>query len=274
MRIWVFYGCFLLFSCVSEPKEAVVATHTKDTVITSATAELPINTTDTDLSFAKEDLSAEEPPAPPAPVKQPSGVYRFLLPKEDGHRILHTVSFSPGTFRLQEEFYDKKDSIVVTEGTWAPSRDFIWLYKEQVVRGRYTWSGDTLQYYSPRLKKTFPLEKLTSIRTREVWQQKKGEGALLYAVGNEPFWSAEITGADTLVVNMPDWNAPLRVKLAAETNDADSTVYRTVNDSIEVRVYPLFCSDGMSDFLYTQKVRMVYKGQTYIGCGEKLRSSN
>lgn len=226
------------------------------------------------MSFAKEDLSAEEPPAPPSPVKRPSGVYRFLLPEEDGHKILHTISFSHGTFRLQEEYGDKRDSIVVTEGTWAPTRDFIWLYKEQVVRGRYTWNGDTLQYYSPRLKKTFPMEKLKSIRTREIWQQKGEEGAMLYAVGNEPFWSAEITREDTLVVSMPDWNAPLRVKVAAETNATENTVYRAVNDSIQVTVYPIFCSDGMSDFLYTKRVRMVYKGQTYEGCGEKLRSSH
>jgi uncharacterized membrane protein len=55
---------------------------------------------------------------------------------------------------------------------------------------------------------------------------------------------------------------------------ADSTVYTADNDSLLVTVYPLFCSDGMSDFLYTQKIKLVYKGQTYTGCGERLRRAN
>jgi uncharacterized membrane protein len=200
-------------------------------------------------------------------------VYRFLLPDEGGQKILHTISFSRGTFRLQEEYGDKRDSVVITEGTWAPSREYIWLYRDQIVRGRYLWVGDTLQYYSPRLKKTFPMQKVEPVAANDLWQRKREDGSLLYAVGTEPFWSVEVTGQDTLVVNMPDWTAPLRVKVAAETNTTDSTVYRDVNDSIQLTVYPLFCSDGMSDFLYTQRIRMVYKGQTYKGCGEKLRSS-
>ena len=272
MRSWVIYGCVLLFSCGTEPKETAVSNPSTDTVITPASLDTPTSRADTNLSFAKEDVLAEEP-APLPPMKRPSGVYRFLLPEEGGQKILHTVSFLPGTFRLQEEYGDKRDSVVVTNGTWSPSRDFIWLYRDQVVRGRYTWQGDTLQYYSPRLKKSFPMEKLTSIRTREVWQQKKEEGAVLYAVGNEPFWSAEITTGDTLVVNMPDWNAPLRVKVQVDNTAADSTVYTAINDSLQVAVFPFYCSDGMSDFLYTQRVKMIYKGQAYKGCGEKFRSA-
>jgi uncharacterized membrane protein len=270
MRVWVIYGCLVLLSCGAEPKESATTSRTTDTTITTTAAEIP---SETDLSFAKDDTPAEEPQAPP-PTKRPSGVYRFLLPEEGGQKILHTVSFSSGTFRLQEEYGEKWDSVVVTEGTWAPSRDFIWLYKDQVVRGRYTWNGDTLQYYSPRLKKTFPMEKLSPVRTRDVWQQKRAEGALLFAVGNEPFWSAEITRDDTLLVSMPDWNEPLRVKITAANTSSDSTVYTTTSDSLQVTLYPRFCNDGMSDFLYTKRVKLVYKGQTYQGCGERFRSFN
>jgi uncharacterized membrane protein len=39
-------------------------------------------------------------------------------------------------------------------------------------------------------------------------------------------------------------------------------------------IYPRFCSDGMSDFLYTQQVKMVYKGKTYKGCGERLHPAH
>ena len=271
MRIWVIYGCFLFFSCGSEPKEPAAVTLAADTAIAVTAMDTIIDTADTDLNFAKEDVPAEPPALPP--VKRPSGFYRFLLTDENGEKILHTISFSPGRFRLQEEYGSQRDSIVVTTGTWAPSRDFIWLYKDQVVRGRYTWEGDTLQYYSPRLKEKFPMQKLEPVAGRDVWQRKRAEGTVLYAVGTEPFWSAEITGQDTLVVNMPDWSAPLRVKVNAANVTADSTVFTSPNDSLQVTIYPLFCSDGMSDFLYTNRVKLVYKQQTYNGCGERFRSA-
>lgn len=238
-----------------------------DTVFTVTTTDTLNANADTSLNVAGSQEPEKQPPVPP-PIKQPSGVYRFWLPTEEGEKTLHTISFSPGTFRLQEEYGDRRDSVVVTEGTWSPTRGFIWLYKGQVVWGRYTWQGDTLQYYSPRLRKSFPMQKLTPVAARNVWQEKKGAGAVLYAIGTEPFWSAEITKEDTLVVNMPDWSTPLRVKVAGASATADSTLYATVNDSLQLTVYPLFCSDGMSDFLYTKRIRMVYKGQTYRGCGE------
>jgi uncharacterized membrane protein len=267
MKVWVIGGCFLLLSCGSEPKEPAVAIQTTDTAVA------PVNTTstsNTDLNFAKNEPPAEDLPVA-APVKRPSGVYRFLLPGEGSQKILHTVAFQSGSFRLQEEYPGKKDSIVVTQGTWAPSSGFIWLYRDQIVRGRYTWKGDTLQYYSPRLKKTFSMEKLAPVSANKIWQTKKQEGAVLYAVGTEPFWSVEITHQDSVVLSMPDWNAPLKVKLNAANAAKDSTVYAAGNDSLLVTVYPFFCSDGMSDFLYTQKVKVLYKGQTYSGCGERLR---
>jgi uncharacterized membrane protein len=270
MRVWLVCGCLYLLSCGTGPDDKASYTRATDSSFTHA-SELPV--TNNDLNFAKDEQVTEELPATP-PVKKPSGVYRFLLPEENGKKILHTVSFSTTSFRLQEEYSDKRDSIVVTQGTWAPSAGFIWLYRDQVVRGRYSWKGDTLQYYSPRLKKSFAMEKLTSVRVNNVWQTKKAEGVALYAVGTEPFWSVELSRQDSLVLNMPDWNAPLRVKVATASASADSTVYTADNDSLSVTIYPLFCSDGMSDFLYTQKIKLVYKGQTYTGCGERLRRAN
>ena len=272
MRIWVIYGCLLLCSCGQEPKEPAAPTLSTDTAIVASAPAAASDTNKADLDFANDETPEEKPPAPP-PVKRPLGVYRFMLSDETGEKILHTISFSPGAFRLQEEYGTQKDSIVITEGTWAPSRDFIWLYKDQVMRGRYTWQGDTLQYYSPRLKEKFPMRKLEPAAGNDLWQRKRADGALLYAVGTEPFWNAEITGQDTLVVNMPDWNAPLRLPVNAASTTTDSTVYKTENDSVRVTVYPLFCSDGMSDFLYTKKVTLTYKGQSYRGCGESFRTA-
>ena len=265
------YGSFLLLSCGTEPKErATTVTKTADTTPV-VPASVKVTATDTDNSFAKEAEPKALPVAPP--LKSPSGVYRFLLPYEDG-KILHTIEFYPGTYKLQEEYPGKKDSIVITEGTWAPSTGYIWIYKDQIARGRYTWNGDALQYYSPRVKKNFAMEKLTPVTVNEVWQTKRSQGELLHGVGTEPFWSIDVTHNDTLVLSMPELPAPVRLKITGITAAKDSTLFTAANDSLRLVVYPLFCSDGMSDFLYTRRLKMVYKGQTYKGCGEMLAAAH
>lgn len=268
MRNLIFYTCLFLFSCGLEPKEKErTVSFSNDTVATTS----PVTATaDTDVSFAMDTVTATLPKRPP--VKRPSGTYEFFLAEEDGSHVRHTIAFYPGTFRLQEEY--NRDSLVVTEGTWAPTREFIWLYKDQVVRGRYTWKGDTLQYFNPGSKKMFALNKLTPVTTNAVWQTKKREGQQLYGVGTEPFWSVAITKDDSLVVNMPEWKAPLRAKITGLSAGDDSTVFRAGKDSIRLVVYPYFCSDGMSDFLYTRRLSLVYKGQAYRGCGEFLRAAH
>jgi uncharacterized membrane protein len=261
--------CLLLLACGSEPQNAAITTARKD----STPAVLPPSPSEDPDTIFTPDTETKITAVLPA-IKKPSGIYRFLLPAEGSTQILHTVSFSPGTFRLQEEFRGKGDSTVITEGTWAPSSGFIWLYKDQIVRGRYTWKGDTLQYYSPRLKKTFTMAKLSPASANKVWQTKKKEGIYLYGVGTEPFWSVELTNGDSMVLNMPDWSTPLRTRLSNTSLARDSTVYSAAFDSLELTVYPFFCNDGMSEFLYRQKIKINYKGQTYRGCGEVLATNH
>ena len=268
MRSWFLYSCILIVSCGLEPeKKDSVVSSVPDTVAQSSQV---ITTADTDVSFARDTAIVK--PVVRTPVKKPSGTYQFLLPAEDGKKILHTIAFYRGTFRLQEEY--NRDSLVVTEGTWAPSRDFIWLYKDQVVRGRYTWKGDTLQYFSPEQKKTYAMYPLTPATENAVWQTKRKEGQQLYGVGTEPFWSVEVTKDDSIIVNMPDWNAPLRAKITEASATDESAVFSAVRDSVRLVVHSYFCSDGMSDFLYTKRLELVYKGQTYRGCGEFLRPTH
>lgn len=265
MRRGFVFLVIVLAACGTEPGEATFSEKT-DTAATAITASVT-TAADTFAGLAPDTATAVLPPVPP--LKTPSGTYQCVLPDE-GAGILHTVAFYPNSFRLQEEYLSRKDSTVVAEGTWAPSAGFIWAYKDQVVRSRYTWKGDTLQYYSPRLKKSFPMNRLTQVTANPVWQTKKAEGVHLYAIGTEPFWSVEVTNEDSLLLNMPDWNKPLRAKLSATNLVKDSTIYASYTDSLQLTVYPLFCSDGMSDFLYTKKVKLQYRGQIYRGCGEVL----
>ncbi|HYO22780.1 MAG TPA: hypothetical protein VER36_10265 [Flavisolibacter sp.] len=260
MRWWVTLCFFGLAACGNDPAEKTSSDKTSDST-TSAKPEL--NQLDTTISFAKDTASYQ---SYSPTIKKPSGIYQFLAPYDGNTKILHTVAFYPTSFRLQEEYPGKKDSTVVTEGTWAPSQGFIWLYKEQLVRGRYTWKGDTLQYFSPRLNKKFSLTRLTPASNNKVWMDKKNQGTILFGVGNEPFWSVEITKKDSIVLSMPDWTEPLRVKISTANKAAQQTVYTAATDSLQVTVLPHFCNDGMSDFIYSNKVTVNYKGKTYQGC--------
>ena len=95
----------------------------------------------------------------------------------------------------------------------------------------------------------------------------KKAGAVLYGVGTEPFWGVEIKKQDSIILSMPDWGEPLRVKMSGTTRENNRTIYSAAADSLQVIVSPFFCSDGMSDFTYSHKLTVHYKGHTYKGCG-------
>ncbi len=227
-------------------------------------------------SYAAKPTEAEEVPdavikPKPEQLKSPVGIYRVVFPLDDSLRVEQTVKFyNNKTYQLQERYpANKKDSMVVIQGTFLPSNGYIWLYNEQVARGRYKWKGDTLQYYDPVYKKSYSMTKLQDVLVREVWQQKKAEGLVLYGVGNEPFWSLEINSNDTISFRLADWEQALKLKRKETVSVRDTTIYLGQNDSSQIRlmVLPYFCSDGMSDFTYQNKILVKYNNQTYSGCG-------
>ena len=211
MRWWIIVGCLFFGSCGDEPVEKSVTPTGSDNAAGNSTSKA----LDTSSSFAKDTASHASFTVPE--IKKPSGIYQFELPYEGKGRITHTIAFYPNSFHLEEEYSNTKDSVVVTEGTWTPSQGFIWLYKEQLVRGRYVWKGDTLQYFNPRLNKKFSMTKLTPASANPVWQTLKKQGAVLYGVGTEPFWSVEVKRQDSIILSMPDWTEPLRVKFSSTT---------------------------------------------------------
>jgi uncharacterized membrane protein len=215
----------------------------------------------------------EEPPLPeapaPPPLRRPAGLYRGMLPAGK-ERMEQVVEFLPDqTYRLQEHYRaEGKDSVVRSSGTWNPSNGYIWLYQDQLVRARYRWKGDTLQYYSPRESRAYSLQSAPSVLASPVWKGKEREGTQLFAIGNEPFWSVSLTASDSLVFQLADWPAPVQLKAAA-SRQADSLVYTAGTDSLPLRLVVLtqYCSDGMSDYTYPRRVRVVYNGRRYEGCG-------
>lgn len=202
-------------------------------------------------------------------IKSPTGIYQTILPSEN--KVEQTIEFNSDlTYQLQEKYFtEKKDSVVITEGTWTPSDGFIWLYKDQVVRGRYKWKGDTLQYFSPVVKKGFSMNRLQDAERNAAWRNKGKQGIVVFGLGNEPFWNVELTNKDSLSFLLSEWEHPLRMKIDSSFNDNDSIAYTAHRDSVQIRVtiFPHFCSDGMSDFIYRNKVKVQYNQQVYTGCG-------
>ncbi len=193
-------------------------------------------------------------------IQEPSGVYQTVLPGNIGHIVAFN---SDHTFQLQESFAN--DSTIVITGNWSPSNGYIWLYKDQVVRARYRWKGKQLEYYNPAQKKGFPMNPMQDIATNTTWQKKKDEGISFFGIGNEPFWNVSIDKNDSLSFRLADWKESLKT-VVVKKQSGDSLLYHS-GDSIHLTILPHFCSDGMSDNVYRNSVKIQYKKEVFRGCG-------
>ena len=202
-------------------------------------------------------------------TKVPVGFYRAILPCEGCGGIEHTIHFlSNKTYKLEETKLGKAPQTSVTFGSFNPSSGTIWAYKGQVVKARYTWKADTLHYLLPD-NRQIAMQKLTAATDNDAWRRKGKEGLAFYGVGNEPFWNLEIGKRNTIAFHQSEWTQPLRFTNISTLRQGDSILYTAASDSaaLKVTVYNRFCSDGMSDFIYTHNLKVVFNGKTFTGCG-------
>ncbi|MFN2438783.1 MAG: copper resistance protein NlpE N-terminal domain-containing protein [Chitinophagaceae bacterium] len=202
-------------------------------------------------------------------TKLPLGFYQVMLPCADCKAIEHTVFFNDDlSYRIEEKRWDKQADISSTTGNWRPNEGKIWAYENDKVRARYIWRGDTLLYIEPS-DNTIIMQKLSTALQNEVWRNKKKEGIEFFGIGNEPFWNIEIDEQKYIRFNLAEWAKPISFKAVQPISNADSVMYKTGKDTaaLEVTIYNQFCSDGMSDNIYNNKVRVVYRGIEYNGCG-------
>lgn len=220
-----------------------------------------------DLNAAAQDTTNNIPLPAVQKIKAPNGVYQALI---NDNKVQQTIAFkSDLTYQLQEKYtHAEKDSVVTTEGSWMPSDGFIWLYKDQVARGRYKWKGDTLLFYSPALKKNFSMHHLKEASENLAWKNKSKEGIVFFATGTEPFWNIQLDSKDSISLLLADWQHPLKFKADSNFSNKDSTGYLAKNDSAQIRVtiFPHFCSDGMSDYVYRNKIKVQLNQKVYNGC--------
>jgi len=208
-------------------------------------------------------------------TKSPIGFYGATLPCANCKGIEHTVFFNPDlTFRLEEARLGTKE-LTKTEGRWQAVEGKIFLYKNDTVKARYTWQADTL-YYLDEADRLFALRTLPAAGNNPSWKERGERGTLFFGTGTEPFWSIEVDKKNGLSFHLAEWKTPKTFKPSVPVTAGDSTVYSSKSDSSSLRVTisSAFCSDGMSDFIYTNKVRVVYNGQVYLGCGLLYKDSS
>lgn len=260
----LFFILFFAIACKDPAKKFESQTEKKDTAIVESN-DVDINNASSEVTDADDNVSLPVVKRP----KSPNGIYQTKLPLDN--RIEQTIAFNNDfTYHLQEKYLnEEKDSVITTKGTWTPSDGYIWLYKDQIAIGRYKWKGDTLQYYSPALKKSFSMRSLQDAAKNKAWRNKSKEGAIVFATGTEPFWSFQLNKNDSLSFLLADQKKPFMAKVDSSFSNSDSTGYFAEADStkIKVTIFPYFCSDGMSDFIYRNKVKVHYNQQVYTGCG-------
>jgi NlpE-like protein len=224
-----------------------------------------------DTNAADKDSILEKPLPFPKPIKKPQGVYQTILPYSEG--IEQTIAFyNDFTYRLQEKYINtKKDSVLITTGNWSPSDGYIWLYKNQIVRARYSWKGDSLQYFSPYFKKTFSMHPLKNALENAVLRNKKTEGIILYGAGNQSLWNVELNDKDSVSFSLAEWAKPIVLKINSAASTADSSIFFAKNDSTQLKIIalPFFCTDG--EFVYRNKIKVEYNNHVYSGCGVLFR---
>jgi len=273
VKIGSLFSLLFICSCSNHQQDKAVSIHEDSNVTVADTLQGSVSSNSYSAKPADPGSMGMDAPikAKADQLKSPVGIYRVVFPLEDSMKIEQTVKFyNNKTYQLQERYPgSKKDSMVTIQGTFLPSNGYIWLYQEQVARGRYKWKGDTLQYYDPSYKKSYSMVKLQDVLERDIWQEKKAQGLVLYGVGNEPFWSLEVNSNDTISFRLADWEQALKLKRKETLSSKDTTVYLAQNDSAQIKlmVLPYFCSDGMSDFTYQNKILVKYNNQTYSGCG-------
>ena len=242
----------IFFSCNQNPaKEKTVfvndTTHVQDTVI-----------------FIKDSTMASD-----FADSLPNGAYQGMYPCKGCEGIQQTILFtSDKKYRLEELTWGKSSLPKKTEGIWEKKNGMVWMYQPGKAPIKFFLRKDSL--YTDSLQYALVKRELATINPS--WKQKQTEGIDFIGIGNEPFWSLEIDNEKMILFKLADSKKPVILPVEKPIITKDSTLYNLKYESNPLRIviYPQFCSDGMSNFLYQYKVTVMYKGTLYKGCGVQL----
>jgi uncharacterized membrane protein len=241
-----------------------------------ATDTLTIKSTDT-VRLTRDSIINQ-----PVSYAIPAGFYQGMLPCKSCEGIQQTILFeSDNSFKTEEVNWGTKTPPKKQEGKWEKKSDTILLYVNNKLASKFRFHLDSLVTLFRDGKaidagdmQNYLLLRKTSAGANTAWREKGEQGIDFYGVGNEPFWNIEIDNEKMILFKLADWQKPVIVPIEKPKIYNDSTVY-IIPDStrLHITIINEFCSDGMSDFLYEQKIQVRYKGQLYKGCGMWLGSS-
>jgi putative lipoprotein len=105
------------------------------------------------------------------------------------------------------------------------------------------------------------------------WDEARARGVVFRGLGTEPFWALEVAGGETpdIHLQLDMGERPLTVA-GATPLPGRAGYHGLANDgsTVELRIAPGDCSDGMSDQTYPVGITLAVGEETYTGCGAFL----
>ena len=264
IHLFLFLGC-IFYSCRDRAREkentSFDTTALPDTIDTIAT---PVDSTVIDTSL--------------------TGLYqsRYTCKGCDGTQQTLLLRVN-GTYELEDLTNDSIPLRRRHTGNWSLVKSNLVLIEENSVVGKFEPRGDSLltrerqgTILHDTLSRKYALVRKETLMDLAVWKSRKQQGIEFYGVGNEPFWNIEIDSPSVVKFRLAEWKQPLHFRFASAQNSLDSMVYlvHRSKDSLNITILNQFCSDGMSDFIYPNVVKIMYLGRTYSGCGAFLSPSD
>jgi uncharacterized membrane protein len=212
----------------------------------------------------------------------PIGAYQGIFPCKDCDGIQQTILFNiDKTFREEQMIWSKNESPKKSEGTWERKKGKIELIQNGkpvlgLIKKRDTLFAVIVSGVPVNNSSKYTLTKRTLAINNPVWDKKRLQGVDFAGIGNEPFWSLDIDYEKSISFRLADWKKPITTGIEKPLIIKDSTIYKLKSDTTKwsITIFPHFCSDGMSDYLYTYKVIVKYNGVFYKGCGVELSKKN
>jgi uncharacterized membrane protein len=254
----------ILFSCSEGPQ-------TKKTIVVNDTTKIQ------DTIIVKDSILNST-----IADSLPLGAYQGIFPCKDCDGIQQTILFNiDKTFREEQMIWSKNESPKISEGKWQYKNGKIELTQNNediidLIKKRDTLFAANINGVVVNNSSKYILTKRNLADNNPMWNKKRLRGVDLAGMGNDPFWNLEIDYGKNILFKLADWKKPVIASMEKPLINKDSTIYKLKSDTTKwsVTIFPEFCNDGMSDYLYQYKVNVKYNGILYKGCGVMLSKKN
>lgn len=218
----------------------------------------------------------------PRPDSVFSGAYQGIFPCPDCDGIQQTILFNPDkTYRQGQVIWGENEFPKTFEGTWKIKNRRIELDRNgkrviTFIKKRDSLFAVNISGIEIKNSSKYFLTKRSMARDNPIWIKKQKAGIDFAGIGNDPFWNLEIDKQKFILFKLADWKKPIIVPAEKPLMIKDSMIYNLKSDTIKwaITIFPQFCNDGLSDYLYQYRVNVNYNGLNYKGCGIMLSKVN